>query len=78
MVPHDGDPHVHDDDADGCVCDIEFEPGELTDDADLPPSSGAVLSAHIVSDDEVEDACAFTVIEATDDADLPAAVGGVS
>jgi len=71
-------PHIHDDDVDGCLCDLEITATELTSDADLPPASGGMRLAETPPGNDDEDACGCAITEATADEDLPVAVGGVS
>jgi hypothetical protein len=73
-----GDPHTHDEDADGCLCDIDIDAVEMIGDADLPPASGGVLPADASPGDDDEDACDFAVTDPTGDEDLPASAGGVA
>jgi hypothetical protein len=66
----------HDDDADGCLCDIEIDTAETIADADLPPPSGGVRWAAVSPGDDDQDVCGFAVTDPTSDENLPAAAGG--
>ena len=71
-------PHNHDDDVDGCLCDIELNALEVTADADLPPSSGGMRLTEAPAGTDDEDSCGCEITETTADEDLPVAVGGVA
>jgi hypothetical protein len=78
-TPQDHD-HDHDpDDAEGCLCDVKIDAGEMTGDSDLPPSTGGVAAAGVVGGSEEHiDGCDLDFTkDITPDADLPASTGGV-
>jgi hypothetical protein len=68
------------DDVDGC--DVEFQDGDVTPDAELPPASGGVVAPVLEAqaDEDGIDGCdiEFGDGDVTRDEDLPVAVGGVA
>lgn len=71
----------HEDDVDGCVCDIKFHDDDATSDADLPAAAGGVEAARMQSADADDaDGCDldFNESEPTTDEELPVATGGVA
>jgi hypothetical protein len=81
MVQNAHDAEVHEDEADGCVCDLELHDDDATSDADLPAAAGGVETVHGQSaDDDDTDGCDldFNESEPTTDEELPVATGGVA
>lgn len=73
--------HGHEDDIDGCTCDVVIHEDEVTLDAELPAAAGGLQAVEPRHDDaDSFDGCDvdFNVADVTADEDLPVATGGIA